>query len=198
MGKETILFTALLSRTRVRTYLSDIDIIIVRAKMENPKQIFSQIYDSHIDKIFRFIFLKVNSQEVAQDLCSETFLRVWECFKDNKNIDNPQAFLYQIARNLIVDYYREKGRTQTISIDYVPIIDPGQDLETKTFQSSDLETIKASLANLKQDYQELIIWHYIDDLSVPEIAKMINKKEGTVRVSLHRALKALKNKTEQA
>jgi RNA polymerase sigma-70 factor (ECF subfamily) len=166
--------------------------------MENPKQIFSQIYDSHIDKIFRFIFLKVNSQEVAQDLCSETFLRVWECFKDNKNIDNPQAFLYQIARNLIVDYYREKGRTQTISIDYVPIIDPGQDLETKTFQSSDLETIKASLANLKQDYQELIIWHYIDDLSVPEIAKMINKKEGTVRVSLHRALKALKNKTEQA
>ena len=198
MGRETTLFTPLLSRTRVGTYLSDVDIIIVRAKMENPKQIFSQIYDSHIDKIFRFIFLKVNSQEVAQDLCSETFLRVWECFKDNKNIDNPQAFLYQIARNLIIDYYRERGRTQTISADYVSIIDPGQDLEKKTFQDSDLETIKSSLADLKQDYQEMIIWHYIDDFSVPEIAKMIDKKEGTVRVNLHRALKALKNKIEES
>lgn len=166
--------------------------------MENPKQLFSQIYDSHIDKIFRFIFLKVNSQEIAQDLCSETFLRVWECFKDNKKIDNPNAFLYQIARNLITDHYRDKARTQIVSIDYVPIIDPNQDLEEKTFQKTDLETIKASLANLKQDYQELIIWHYIDDLSIPEIAKIINKKEGTIRVNLHRALKTLKNKIEQA
>ena len=166
--------------------------------MENPKQIFSQIYDSHIEKIYRFIFLKVNSQEVAQDLCSETFLRVWKCFKDNKNIDNPQAFLYQIARNLIIDYYRERGRTQTISIDYAPIIDPNQDLEKKTFQDSDLGIIKANLANLRQDYQEMIIWHYVDDLSIPEIAKMIDKKEGTVRVNLHRALRALKNKIEEA
>lgn len=166
--------------------------------MENLKQIFSQIYDNHIDKIYRFIFLKVNSQEIAQDLCSETFLRVWKCFRDNKKIDNPNAFLYQTARNLITDYYREKGRTQTISIDYVPIIDPGQDLEKKTFQDSDLETIKLNLANLKQDYQELIIWHYIDDLSISEMAKIIDKKEGSVRVKLHRALKALKSKIEQA
>lgn len=166
--------------------------------MENPKQIFSQIYDNHIEKIYRFIFLKVSSQEIAQDLCSETFLRAWQSFKQDSNkIDNPQAFLYQIARNLVVDHYREKARTKIVSIDYVPIIDPGQDLEKKTFQDSDLETIKANLADLKQDYQEMIIWHYIDDLSIPEIAKIINKKEGTARVSLHRALKALKNKIEE-
>ena len=167
--------------------------------MHNSKQIFSQIYDAYVEKIFRFIFLKVNSQEIAQDLCSEAFLRAWQSFKNNnKKIDNPQAFLYQIARNLVTDHYREKARTQTVSVESVPIMDPKENLEEKTLQDSDLEVIQAVLANLKQEYQEVVIWHYIDDLSISEIAKLLNKSEGAVRVTLHRALKAIKNKISLA
>lgn len=162
--------------------------------MNKIQKIFSQIYDDYIDRIYRFIFFKVNSQEIAEDLSSETFLRCWEKFRQNQSqIENPQAFLYQIARNLIIDHYRQKDRAQFVSSDYVPITDPRTDLEEKSLFSSDLETIKASLANLKSDYQEIIIWHYIDDLSINEIAKMLNKSEGAVRVTLHRALKSLKH-----
>lgn len=168
------------------------------SKMNNPRKVFSQIYDDCIDKIYRFIFFKVNSQEIAQDLCSETFLRGWQSFKNNKKkIENPQAFLYQIARNLVVDHYRDKGRTQTVSADCVPIIDPGEDLEEQALLRSDLDTIKSALTGLKDEYQEVVIWHYIDDLSIPEISKMLNKSEGAVRVTLHRALKSLKNKVEK-
>ena len=161
--------------------------------MANLRKIFSKIYDQYVEKIYRFIFLKVSSQEIAEDLCSETFLRGWETFREDQNkIENPQAFLYQVARNLVIDHYREKGRTQIVSADYVPIIDPKADIEEKTFLNSDLAKIKAVLANLKGDYQEVIIWHYIDDVPIIEIAKILNKSEGTVRVLLHRALKALK------
>lgn len=166
--------------------------------MNNPRKAFSQIYDQCVDKIYRFIFLKVSSQEIAQDLCSETFLKGWQAFNRNKEIDNPQAFLYQIARNLIIDHYREKGRVQTISADCVSITDPRVDLEEETKANSDLDTIKAVLANLKDEYQEVVIWHYIDDLSIAEIAKMLNKSEGAVRVTLHRALKAVKKRINQA
>jgi len=166
--------------------------------MYNQKEIFAQIYDAHIDKIYRFIFLKVNSSEIAQDLCSETFLRGWQRFKSNKEkIDNPQAFLYQIARNLVIDHYRTKGRMQTVSIENISIIDPNVDLEGKSLQDSDLGVIQAVLSDIKQEYQEVVIWHYIEDLTVAEIAKMLDKKEGTVRVMLHRALKSVKNKIEQ-
>ncbi len=166
--------------------------------MNNPQEVFSQIYDQCVDKIYRFIFLKVSSQEIAQDLCSETFLKGWKSFrKNNKKIDNPRAFLYQIARNLIIDHYREKGKMQTISADYIPITDPRVDLEEETKASSDLDTIKALLANLKDEYQEVVIWHYIDDLSIAEIAKMLKKSEGTVRVTLHRALKAVRKEIEE-
>jgi len=167
--------------------------------MNNPRENFSQIYDQCVDKIYRFIFLKVSSQEIAEDLCSETFLKGWQSFKDNnKEIKNPQAFLYQIARNLIVDHYREKGRTQIVSADCVPITDPKIDLEGNALLESDLNEIKAVLVNLKEEYQEVVIWHYIEDLTIPEIAKMLNKKEGTVRVLLHRALKSLKKEVENA
>lgn len=176
------------------TYLSS-DFIYF---MDNPRKSFSKIYDQHINKIYRFIFIKVSSQEIAQDLCSETFLRGWEAFKKSQNpgniqkIENPSAFLYKIARNLIIDHYREKGRFQTVSAEYSWIADPKVNLEETSFINSDLDRIRMALADIKDDYREVIVWHYLDDLKVPEIAQILEKPEGTIRVLLHRALTALR------
>ncbi|KPJ70758.1 hypothetical protein AMJ51_01040 [Microgenomates bacterium DG_75] len=164
--------------------------------MANLRKAFSKIYDQYIDKIYRFIFLKVNSQEIAQDLCSETFLRTWEKFSQGKGnpIENPQAFLYQTARNLVIDYYREKGKTQTVSADLTPIVDPRENLAEKAMWNSDFQTIRTALAGLKEDYQNVIIWHYLDDLPISEVARLLSRTEEATRVLLHRALKNLKSK----
>jgi len=169
--------------------------------MDNLRDKFSKLYDNYIDKIYRFIFLKVSSQEVAEDLTSETFLRGWEAFKSkNKNsenpdkIKNPPAFLYQIARNLIVDHYREKSRTQVISIENTSITDPKTNLENKAVFNSDLELVRKKISELKEDYQNVIIWHYLDDLPINEVAKLLDRTEGATRVLLHRALDSLKKK----
>jgi len=164
--------------------------------MANPRKKFSKIYDQYIDKIYRFVFLKVSSQEIAQDLTSETFLRAFESMKTN-NIENPQAFLYRIARNLVTDHYREKGRTQIVSAEYTPIIDPKGDLEERAILNSDMEQVRLAINNLKEDYQNVVIWYYLDDLPVPEIAKMLDRSEEATRVLLHRALKALKNELKE-
>jgi len=166
----------------------------------NLRKEFSKIYDKYIEKIYRFVFLKVSSPEVAEDLTSETFLRGWMAFREQRTknneqrtkIENPPAFLYQIARNLVVDYYRQKGRTQVVSADY-RIIDPRINLEERANLNSDFEQVRHALTNLKEDYQNVIIYRYLDELSVPEIAKVMQKSEGTVRVLLHRALNALRN-----
>ena len=164
--------------------------------MADLKQIFSGIYDQYIEKIYRFIFLKVSSQAIAEDLTSETFLKGWEAFQNQdeneRKIENIQAFLYQIARNLVTDFYREKGKNQIVSAENLRIVDPRANLEKKVEFNSDLEQIKTKLVNLKEDYQEVIILHYINDLSIKEIAKTINKPEGTIRVMLHRGLKELR------
>ena len=165
--------------------------------MANLRKTFSKIYDRYIGKIYRFIFLKVSSQEIAQDLTSETFLRGWESFKNGNKIENPQAFLYQIARNLVTDHYREKGRAQIVSAEYVSIVDPREDIEEAAVLRSDINTVRLALVNLKEDYQNVIIWHYLDDLPITEVAKLLDRTEEATRVLLSRALKSLRNELNQ-
>lgn len=164
--------------------------------MKNKHKKFSKIFDQHISKIYRFVYLKVDSKEIAQDICSETFLRCWKVYrsKDNK-IENSQAFLYQIARNLVIDFYRKREKTRTIPIEDCPETnDPNINIEEEAILASDVDSIKKALTTLKDNYQDVIIWHYLDDLSITETAKLLDKTEETTRVLLHRALKALREK----
>ncbi|MCD6550445.1 RNA polymerase sigma factor [bacterium] len=159
---------------------------------------FSKIYDKYINKIYRFIFLKVNSVEIAEDLTSETFLRGWRYFENGKEIDNFQAFLYRIARNLIVDFYRNKEKIKIVSAENSgPLPDPRPDPEEKAKNDSDILLIRQALAELKEDYQNMIILHYIEDLPIQDIAQIIGRSEGNTRVMLHRALKALKKQLQK-
>ncbi|MCX6760506.1 MAG: RNA polymerase sigma factor [Candidatus Nealsonbacteria bacterium] len=164
--------------------------------MANQKKEFGKIYDKYIEKIYRFIFVRVSSEDIAQDICSETFLRGWESFKTQK-IDNPQAFLYRIARNLVIDHYREKGRTKIISAEYASIPDPRAGFEEKIAFDSDLNQVKAALSKLSDDYQTVVVLRYLEDLPIAEIAKALDKTEDATRVTLHRALKALKNEVNR-
>jgi RNA polymerase sigma-70 factor (ECF subfamily) len=154
---------------------------------------FSKIYDKYIDKIYRFIYFKVDSEEISQDLTSETFLRAFEAFKTEK-INNISAFLYKTAKNLIVDYYRQKKKQEAF-VDFLR--DPSENLEEKAILNSDLEKMKKTLLTLDEEDQNLLIWYYIEGISVKEIAKMLNKSENNVRVCIHRALKTLRDKINQ-
>jgi RNA polymerase sigma-70 factor (ECF subfamily) len=163
--------------------------------MENVSEQFSQIYDQYIEKIYRFVYLKVNSQEIAEDITSKVFLKGWESFqKQESDIRNPGAFLYQIARNSVVDYYREKGRTKTISSEVLPeITDLAENLQDKAIFSADIKIVKKGIQKLKKEHQDIIIWHYLEDMPINDIAKLLDKPAGTVRVMLHRGLKDLKD-----
>jgi RNA polymerase sigma-70 factor, ECF subfamily len=161
--------------------------------MSNLRKEYSDIYDKYIKKIYRFVFLKVKSSDIAEDVCSEVFMRGWQSFKEQADkIENIQAFLYQIARNLLADHYRQTAKVRLVSVDYATVVDENQTIEEKAIIGSDLERIKAALANINEDYREVIIWYYLEELKVPEIAKMLQKPEANVRVLIHRALQSLK------
>lgn len=161
--------------------------------MISQSKIFSDIYDAYVDKIYRFVFLKVGTQEIAEDLTSEVFSRAWAVFsRREKTIENINAFLYQIARNLVVDHYRQKGQAVFVSADNVTLGDPEGEIGEKAMVQSDVELVKGALANIKDEYREAVVWHYLNELSVPEIAKMTKKSEEAVRVTIHRGLKAIR------
>ena len=191
--------------------------------MSNNKKrkIFSKLYDKYVERIYRFIFLKVNSREMAEDLCSETFLKAWEAYNKpynpqptthnlniknsnpkskiqnpKSNIENPQAFLYKIAKNLIIDYYRQKSRFKIISTEHAEFIPASENLEEKMDLDLDMLRVRTALSQLKDDYQEVVIWRYLNELSISEIAKILDKSEDAVRMTLSRALEKLREEFE--
>jgi len=169
-------------------------ILFLRVKNKDHEA-YGQFYDLYIDKIYRFIFFKVNSAEDAKDLTSEVFLRTWQYIKEDKKIKNLNAFVYMVARNCVIDFYRSRSRKEEneefVSESHFNIADKqliaeqlGEDLEIS-------EVLKA-LNELKDEYREVIILHYLNELSAKEIAQILEKTPGAVRVLVFRALKALK------
>lgn len=165
--------------------------------MANHKRKFSRIYDKNIDKVYRFIFLKVGSQETAEDLCSQVFSKGWDKFRTGQKIDNPSAYLYQIARAEIANYYRWKVKHKTVSTDSVQVVDPFGDIEKKEQALADLADLRANIADLSDEMQNIIIWRFVDDLPIKQVAKLAERPANTVRVMLHRALKEVKKKMEE-
>ena len=167
--------------------------------MSDKRKLFSRIYDKHIDKIYRFVLIKVNSREIAEDLTSEAFSRTWVTFKEKgEEIENIQAFLYKTAKNLVIDHYRKKGKFQVVSANNPAIVDPRQDLEKSAILNSDIEFIRKALSSLKEDYQNAVIWYYLDDLSISDVSELLGRTKEATRVLIHRALNALRDKIEEA
>lgn len=158
----------------------------------NKKIQFAKIYDKFVDQIFRFIFIKVNSKEIAEDLTSETFLKTWTAFSNGK-ISNPKAFLYKTARNLIIDYYRDKSKNNFLSLEEIPEAkDSNPSFFDQILKDEKIALIKSALQELKEEYQEVITLRYLNGLSIKEISQILEKSPEAIRTSLSRAIQALK------
>ena len=176
----------------------------ILSKLKNrDKEAFIRVYDENVDDIHRFVYFKIGSREEANDLTSMIFLKAWNHIQ-NKTLEDAKtlrALLYKIARNAIVDYYRETGNKITASLDdeenKIDVVDESDNPQEKIDRAADLELIKSKLPLLKEEYREIIIMRFINDLSIEEIAEISEKSNGNVRVILHRALTALRELVEQ-
>lgn len=161
---------------------------------------FTKIYRNNIDGIYRFFYLKLNSYQLAEDFSSDVFTRFWDiCQRGGlKDIKNPRAFLYKTARNLLADHYRKTSGSATYSTEEIKdILDSSKGPKEKMILGEELAEIQRVISGLKEEYQDIIIWHYLEDLEIREIAGIMDKSENAVRVSLHRAMSALKDSLKE-
>lgn len=175
------------------------DKYLVHKVTKGNSDAFGEIYEIYITKIYRFIYFKVSSKEVAEDIASQVFYKLLTVIKESDTkIENLQAFLYQIARNLVIDHYRQNNRDVDLRDD---IIDSEIESEEKILEivdmNADLEKVREALHGLKENYRDIIIWYYLEGFQAKEIAIFIGKTPGSVRVLIHRALTQLKNKLER-
>ena len=169
---------------------------------KRDQEAFTEAYDQNVSDIYRFVYFKIGSDEEAKDLTSAIFLKTWNHIQNNtlEDAKTLRALLYKVARNVIIDHYRDKGSHRPLSLDDeknpIDIADETNHSEVLD-QRQDLELIKSKLPLLKEEYREIIIMRFINDLDLEEIADITQKRKGNVRVLLHRALTALRELVEQ-
>lgn len=165
----------------------------------DPKA-FQELYNKYHKAVYQFLAFRLGRREDAEDVSAQVFARVWEYVAVEQNdVKNFRAFIYRIARNLLADFYRSKSKREdvTVSIDAHaetdrPIDIPDiRDLFEAQVLRSDEELLGRSLLTLKSEYREVITLRFMGELSLKEIAHVLDKETGTVAVLLHRAKEAL-------
>ncbi|HTK05147.1 MAG TPA: sigma-70 family RNA polymerase sigma factor [Candidatus Eisenbacteria bacterium] len=170
--------------------------LLFRIRAKKDPEAFGAVYDAYVKQIYRFIYFKVSSAEQAEDLTSEAFLKAWQYLKEKRDVSNLQALLYSVARSVVIDHYRATNCVPgTVSLDE-SIGDDSTDVASEKFLN-DMETkfdttlVLEKLRGLKDEYRDVVIMRYLDEMSTGEIAAVLGKNASNVRVILHRATKAL-------
>lgn len=157
---------------------------------------FVFFYDKYVDRIYRFVYMRVSDKTTAEDLTQDIFMKTWQHLVDKKHLQNFQAFIFKVARNRVIDHYR-KSSNQELPLDYVPEIIDTNDTESILDINIELQKATKELKKLKPEYQEILLLRHVEDLSIDDISQIIQKDKNNVRVLLHRATKKLKGNTNQ-
>lgn len=178
-------------RTTAGARLAERERELVLQATKHNHAAFAQLYDRYVDKIYKYIYYKVGSQGEAEDLTGQVFLKAWEAIQRYQCTERPfAAWLYRIAHNLVVDYFRT--RRDATSLDQVSSLEqPGSDLDEIVDHHLTSETLRKALRRLTRDQQQVIILRFLEGYNTTEVAQIMDKQPGAVRTLQHRALAGL-------
>ncbi|MBN1618840.1 RNA polymerase sigma factor [Candidatus Dojkabacteria bacterium] len=156
---------------------------------EDLRKVFIQLNE----QLFRYVYIRCGyNREQAEDITQDIFIKIWE----KRELFNPKKsslknWIYVIARNYIVDYYRLKKPTKIIDPEsWESIASEVTGTQENEFM---LEQVMKGLKKISAEDQEIITLRYIQELEIKDICKIIKKGYIATKVSIHRALKRLKN-----
>lgn len=161
----------------------------------NKKREFIALYDSFGNAVFKHCYFRLSDREKALDLLQETFFRLWRHMDSGGTLEQPKAFIFRIAHNLIVDQYRKQTED---SLD--GMLTAGFDLADDGYeailQAATEQELISLLDALQPSYRDVLVMRYIDDMAVKDIAAIAGLTENAVSVRLHRGLEKLKDLME--
>ncbi len=172
---------------------SELDALLTRAQQADSVAL-GQLYDRYVDKIYRYVYHRVGNAELAEDITGQVFTRMLEAIKAGRPWQTSfSGWLYRIAHNLVIDYYRRRSRASFVEIDEAA---PTPSREGDPFQAVEMQINRArlrnALASLTEEQAQVITLRFLEELSIAETAEIMGKTEGAIKALQYRAVLALK------
>jgi len=159
--------------------------------MAKQKQNFTNYYNQYKDKIFNYFWYRVNfNRALAEDLTADAFLKAFKGFNEFDHERSFQSWMYAIAKNHLLNYYRTANR----ETDLLAVEKMGVDELKKIENKLELEQTFNLINQLSEYYREVLLMRFSDGLDNREIAEILNKDEGAVRTQISRALEELRGR----
>jgi len=154
---------------------------IVRQAIEGNQWAFTRLYDEHFDKVYRYVYLRIGNRPEAEDLTQEVFLKALQSIGSYKWRDVPfAAWLFRIAHNQVIDHVRKQSKNKRAPLEEAAAVsmeDPVAITEQRLAEAELTDAVK----KLPAAQQEVISLRFIAGLPIAEVARILNKNEGTVK-----------------
>lgn len=173
-------------------------VALVRRAVRRDQAAFAQLYDLHVDRVYRYIYYRTANRTEAEDLTEQVFLQAWAAIDRFTWQGKPfVAWLYTVAHNLVVDWRRRAAPTHSLD-------QPGAliDVESPSATQAisrwiDADLLAGAIKRLTPEQQQVITLKFLDGFDTARIALIMNKREGTVRALQLRALQSLRRQLER-
>jgi RNA polymerase sigma-70 factor (ECF subfamily) len=173
--------------------MSEEEKVLVRKAKAGDSDAFAELYQLYHPKIYRYVFFRVPTAAVAEDITAEVFVRLVERIDDFTYRGRPLlAWLYTIARNLVADYHRRQGRSDFVPLDDRLVSDSDHGNPVYNAEVSLLQQRMAdALEELTEDQRQVVILRFFEEMDNRSVAELLGKTVGAVKALQHRAIRAL-------
>lgn len=156
-----------------------------------------ELYRRYAPAIFRYLFYRLGDRDLAEDLTSEVFVRALEALPRYRGRGRPfSAWLYRIAAARVADHYRQRRRHPVVPL--VPNVPArGAELDEAAESRLTAELLQRAIVRLTPLQQQVIVLRFLEGLSHKEVAQVVGRSEGAVRVLQFRALESLRRLLER-
>ena len=167
------------------------DAILTTEEQQLDRQALIQIYRDHSPGMYRYAYRMLGDQGLAEDCVSDTFTRYLQLLRNGRQLEgNLQAYLYRMAHNWVVDYYRKHKPTHDLESDTHP--DPHGSPEADLHERQENEALRSALARLPHEQRMVIELRFIEESSHDRVAEILGKTVDATRALQYRALTSLR------
>ena len=168
----------------------------VKKAQQGDPAAFTALYERFFDQIYRYVSFKTGSPSDADDITGDVFVRMLESIHTFKWQGHPfSSWLFRIAHNLVVDYFRKKGKRRNVSLEAAAAtsVSSSHSVDSQVELSLTMEEVHRAMGNLTNLQQQVISLRFAAGLSVSETARAVGKKENAVKALQHAGIKKLRH-----
>ena len=165
---------------------------LVERGQQGDRAALEELYLIHFDRIYSYLHMTVGNRHDAEDLTTQTFLRMLESIGKFRFQSAPfSAWLFRIAHNLSMDHFRATRRVQPEEEVPEPIGHEQDSAEVEALHAIGRQSLLKLIEDLSDEQQQVLTLKFVFSFSNGEVATILGKTEGAVKSLQHRALASL-------